>query len=465
MKDRYGREFKKEDIRNSDQINLVEKKALDEYTREELHKQAVLITDPDGGKRLYLISELQEILKANGYCRLKDPMTHVDILSQVPEFQDVIEFEENAAHYNAFILDENPEFILLLTTYVKEVLNVADVKAGSGEGLEANKSKELDEFYQKLANMPDEKREAFFSLFCTNRKSYLRKLPSGEELLTLPAKWQPAPNNFGEYKLYQWAIKEKKYKPYPHRNVRAGDFITDPQESCTHSWGMDVLHMLLEYHIGRNIPFSVFDRNTNEDSFNMEQFLSAEIQKNLNPGSLDPDQGAWFFEKAKEAVSRDLSTVEILNCNDWGLIRKLNKECCNYMKHLLAQMPDFPEKKQEKYPKAGFYSVAKPKLILKYLVVLELYEVLNDRPGISGKRCIQNFIELYQQGTRQKAIAMHRDNLGVRLLNAIASILSLGIKNLITYGVTKGHFGFWNSRGRTFNEQVEKTLNKYNKLS
>ena len=145
MKDYYGRTFDKRNIKNKEAIGFIEPKSLDDFSAEEINNTLVLITDKNNGEKLYLLSDLKQILKANHYSRLEDPLTRLDILDQIPDFHPVIEYEQQAAHYNAWILDENPDFLPLLEIYVKEVLHKADEHAyleTDKNDIRANKSEE-----------------------------------------------------------------------------------------------------------------------------------------------------------------------------------------------------------------------------------------------------------------------------------------------------------------------------------
>ncbi|CEG58571.1 hypothetical protein [Legionella fallonii] len=463
MKDRYGRKFHRNEILNADLVGITEIKALDDFTAEELKEQAVLITDPDGRKRLYLFSELQEHFKASHYCRLVDPLTRQDIINQVPEFQPGIEFEQNAPHYNAHILDKHPEFIPLLKTYVKEILNINDKMAfidTDKDDIFANKSEELDRFYQAVADMPPQKQDAFFSLFITNRTLYRTLTPRGE-LWTFPAKWIPNEHDPVEQNNYQWAIEFGKYSPYGQRNVLTGDAFSNPENACLHSWGMDVLYLLLEYHIGTNKPFQLFALETNESSYRMEEALRQRIKQQIAPGSLNPQKGQEAFKQAQEAANHN-SEPEPIEPGDTlestTTIAKLDKSCTQYMDYILAKLK---REKGGNYPLPNELSSQNDSLSKKYKAVYELYVSLHQQgPLLDDDDRLDEFTNLYNQKNRQETIASHRDSFGIRLLNMVASILSLGIKNLITSYFTEGYYGFWNSRGANFNEDVSATLTK-----
>ena len=93
----------------------------------------------------------------------------------------------------------------------------------------------------------------------------------------------------------------------------------------------------------------------------------------------------------------------------------------------------------------------------KYKAVYEMNATLNDISPV--EECLGNFQKLYDQKDRQKLIKSHRDSTGTRFLNLLASIFSLGIKNLVTGYQTGGkHWGFWQSRGESFERDVAKQL-------
>ena len=466
MKDRYGRKFRKSEILNADLISFTEGRSLDDFTAEELRKETVLITDPDGRKRLYQFPELQDILKANHYCRLNDPLTRQDILSQVPEFQPAIQLEQNAAHYNAYILNKYPEFIPLLKIYVKEILNLQDEFAfrdTNKDDIFANKSEELDKFYQALADMPQEKQEAFNSLFITNRTLYRAATLRGE-LWTFPAKWVPNEHDPLEQNAYQRAIEARQYSPYTHRNVLTGDAFANPEAACLHSWGMDALYLLLEYHIGTNKPFQLFDRSMYEDLYKMEQNLRQRIEGQLIPGSLDPHKGQEAFKLAQAGSIHSVAPkpVDVIAPNhedtleSTATLAKLNNSCTQYMNYILAKLNI--EKKRH-FPLPSELPSQDEPLTQKYQAVYELYSSLHQQdPFIDDDDRLDEFTKLYNQKDRQETIASHRDTLGIRFLNIVVSILSLGIKNLFTLYFTEGYYGFWNSRGDCFNENVTDIL-------
>ncbi len=464
MKDRYGRKFRKSEILNADLISFTEGKALDDFTAEELRKETVLITDPDGRKRLYQFYELQDILKANHYCRLNDPLTRRDILSQVPEFQPAIQLEQNAAHYNAYILNKYPEFIPLLKTYVKEILNSQDEFAFRNtdkDDIFANRSEELDKFYQALADMPIEKQAAFNSLFITNRTLY-RAFTLRGELWTFPAKWVPNEHDPLEQNAYKRAIEARQYSPYLHRNVLAGDAFANPEAACLHSWGMDVLYLLLEYHIGTNKPFQLFDRSMNEGSYKMEQSLRERITSQLTPSSLDPQKGQDAFKRAQETsapivvpMPADVTEPQQI-LESTATLTKLSKSCTQYMNYILTKLN--VERKLD-YPLPSEFPSQDDLLVKKYKAVYELYSSLHQQaPCIDDDDRLDEFTKLYNQQDRQDTIASHRDTLGIRFLNIVASILSFGIKNLFTYFSTEGYYGFWSSRGSRLNVDVADIL-------
>ncbi|MCL9685079.1 hypothetical protein [Legionella maioricensis] len=456
MRDCYGRKFKKENIKNKNAIGFVELKSIEEFSTEELRRNAVLITDHKNGDKLYLLSDLQEILKANNYCRLEDPLTRLDILDQVPDFQVAIEFEQQAAHYNASILDKNPEFIPLLKTYVTEVLHIADERAfrdTAKDDIRANRSEELDRFYTAIANFSEEERNAFYSLFLTNRRPY-----NQGHLWSFPAKWDLDTNNPIESNIYRYAISHKQYTPYSHRNVLVGDFIRDPEDACMHSWGMDVLHLLLEYHIGTNRPFSLFDE-TNPGSLAMEQELRRRIEQVLVPGSLNAQKGQEAYEKVKHVVNSTISNPEPEEQEEYiphPKVLKLEQACTKYMDYILSKLDIETD---GNYPLPDELDTNNAPLIAKYRAVYEMYSLLSENdPDVDNDERLTKFTELYNQEARRTTIAAHRDGVGIRFLNIVFSLLTCGVKNLITYYATEGYCGFWNSRGANLNKDIATIL-------
>lgn len=436
MKDRYGRIFYSKEIKNYKEIGFIESKPLAEYSKEEISKNMVLIKSPVNGSKLYLYEDLKHILKANHCCRLEDPLTREDILNQVPEFQVVIDLERNAAHYNAYILNKHPTFIPLLNIYVQEVLNTKDLIADAGLNknlIKANKSTELNQFYEKITNFTDEERRDFFSLFINNRSAmYLLQLRSW----ILPAKWDIPITDFQELSAYNKSKLQNIYIDYPHRNVLMRDLIADPERACMHTWGMEVLHLLLEYHIGRNIPYKV---PVSDDLHELQLKLSAQIKKKLTPGSLNIILGRDSFAR-----------VQTLFIDK--RIAKLKHKCVVYLDHILDTLEI---QKQGIYPIFKLLNHDNTILLKKYQAVHELYETLiANIPGINDEECLNKFTHLFNQKERQVTIAGHRDSMGVRFLNVVISTLSLGLKNLFSYVQTDGYWGFWHSRGSYLNTAI-----------
>ena len=436
MKDCYGRTFNPDSIQNKDAIGFLEAKPLEEWSETDIACNLVLIKDNNNVERLYVLSDLKQMLKANYYCRLEDPYTREDILVQVPAFNAAIEFQAQAANYNAHILDQNPHFIPLLTTYVKEMLHVEDearYRDAKKEDIRANKSKELDEFYTSIANFSEEEKKQFLSLFITNRRPYNQR-----DIWILPANWEVTGYSFTqERQAYTYFVKHNHYKTYPHRNVLLADLITDPEDACMHSWGMDVLYLLQEYHIGKNLTFHVFDQDT-AFAQGMEQELSKRIHARLTPGTLDPDKGQDAWVKATQVMNNKQ-------------IVQLKKTCTDYMDYLLSQSG---KQKEGVYPSPLELENLENPLNKKYAAVYDMYLTLqNNIDGDNDDECLDKFAELYNDQGRQEAIAMHRDNAGIRFLNIVASVLSLGIKNLASYCET-GYWSFWNSRGAAFKEDI-----------
>ena len=444
MKDYYGRTFNKEDIKNSDFIGFYDSKTLDDFSEDEINRLMVLITDKINGDRLYLLTDLEQMLKANYYCRLEDPYTKNDILEQVPDFKPALEFEEHAAHYNALILDKNPDFIPLLKTYVQEILNKEDSYAFADTAkndISANKSLELDKFYSTIANFPREKKNDFDSLFIINRRPYKQG-----ELWTFPAKWELDETNKLEQYIYNFAINNNYYKPFPHRNVLIADLIKDPEDACMHSWGMDVLYLLLHYHIGTNKPFLLFDRNTNKASFKMEMELRYRIEQDIMSDSLDSLKGHRAHEEIKNTVTNKL-------------LLKLERKCTNYMDYLLKKAG---VEKRIDYPSPIDLENRDSVLVKKYTAVYEMYSALKTtNPNDSDIDRITEFTKLFNEKERQETIAQHRDNLGIRFLSLVSSLLTFGVKNLISYYSTGGYCGFWNSRGATLNNDISTILESF----
>ncbi|WED42673.1 hypothetical protein [Legionella cardiaca] len=436
MKDYYGREFNKNDIKNKDDIGLIDPKSLDAFSDEEIRRSVVLIKDPHNGDRLFLLAELRQILKANHYCRLEDPLTRKDILDQVPDFKAAIELEEQAAHYNAYILDKHPHFIPLLATYVKEILHKDDAEAfldTKKDEIRANHSEELAKFYGQIANFSEQEKNDFFSLIITNRRSFVHG-----QIWNLPAKWEIDENNadWQEEQAYHYLTEKGLYTPFPHRNVLVADLITDPESACLHSWGLDIFHLLLEYHMGKNLPFTLFTLEENESGFYMEKTLRERLEPAV---TLNPEQGLAAYRKAIDAA-----------CDP--MVLKLEQACTKYMDHLVGKLGI-------SYPYPQEIDNADPILLKKYHAVHEMYSSLQQRyAGQTDEQCIAAFKILYEDPERQATIAEHRDNMGIRLLNVLFSILSVGIKNAVTYYLTEGYSGFWNSRGDHFNQSLETIL-------
>ncbi|MCW8451559.1 hypothetical protein [Legionella quinlivanii] len=468
MKDRYGRVFEENEIRNADCISFIDFKCLNEFGEDEL----VLITDTDGGKRVYLFSDLQEQLKAGHYCRLPDPLTKQDILNQIPEFKAAIQFEENAVHYNAYILDQYPHLIQLLKIYVEEVLNIKDEMAGKGTLLniiQANHSPRLAEFYQNVANLPVEVRDALYSLFITNRTLYkMRNREGNGNFIYFPVKWIPAVGNLREQFDYKSMTERGYYTPFPHRNVRLSDVISNPEDACMHSWGMDILNMLLEYHVGSNKEFSIFNPATNWIAYRMEQDLRHRVEKSITQ-PLHPQKGKYVFEQVKKVTAPGFSLSsmppEHNTPESVAMLTKLDKACEKYMQHLLEKMNingpfiDYP------LPATlvAQNRCSDDKLINKYKAVYQLYESLHaSGPGIDNNSRINQFAQRYNEEDRQNTIAAHRNGAGIRFLNVLFSILTLGGKNLVTHWITGGYYGFWDSRGAVFSKDVTENLTAYN---
>lgn len=459
MKDHYGREFQRDLIKHKtvSMVDLKDEgegfKELADYTDEELRMDGVLITDPVNGDRIFLLSELQSQLKANHYCRLTNPFNNQDILDQVPDFKVAIELEHNAPHYNAYILNKNPDFIPLLKTYVEEVLNPPDGTASKNinkNDIKANASKKLDAFYQALADFPQEKQNEFYSLFITNRRLYKTK-----HFWTFPAKWVPAETIPDEYANYLRAIKTKQYQPFPHRNVLVSDLINNPEDGCMHSWGMDLLYLLLEYHIGSNQPFRLFNAS-NKEALDMELTLTDWVKQKIQPASLLPEKGRELSEQAKAVVSNQLpaDSKDILALKI--MIIKLEQECKKYIEYLLLSLGCTTK---GSYPSPDIFTDSDVFLVKKYQMVYELYSTLIDNTqGMNETRRFKTFNMLFNQPERQEVLSAHRDNFGIRFLNIVLSIMTLGIKNLVTNYFTGGYNGFWQSRGANFNDAISTNL-------
>ena len=447
MKDYYGRTFDKRNIKNKEAIGFIEPKSLDDFSAEEINNTLVLITDKNNGEKLYLLSDLKQILKANHYSRLEDPLTRLDILDQIPDFHPVIEYEQQAAHYNAWILDENPDFLPLLEIYVKEVLHKADEHAyleTDKNDIRANKSEELDRFYATIANFPQKKQEAFYSLFITNRRCF-----NQGQFWTFPAKWEVDLQNTMEVNTYAYVLRHRFYTPFPHRNVLIADLISDPENACLHSWGMDVLYLLLEYHIGNNRPFTLFDSTSS--IIHLEQAIRARIEQSLIPGSLDSKRGYDAFKRAKNVTI--ISTVI-----------KLEQACAGYMDYILAKLN---VEKEEGYPSPDNLKPGSEPLIIKYKAVYEMYATLQEDNDLEldEEARLTQFKALYNEQERQETIAKHRDGVGIRFLNILSSILSGGIKNLISYYSNEGYAGFWSSRGAHLNQNIATIIDNTQQFS
>ena len=278
-------------------------------------------------------------------------------------------------------------------------------------------------------------------MFIINRRPYKQG-----ELWTFPAKWELDKANKIEQYIYNFAIINNYYKPFPHRNVLIADLIKDPEDACMHSWGMDVLHLLLHYHIGTNKPFRLFDRNTNEDSFRMEMELRYRIEQEIMSGSLDSLKGHKAHEEIKNTVTNKL-------------LLKLERKCTNYMDYLLKKAD---VEKRIDYPSPINLESKDSALVKKYTAVYEMYSALKTtNPNDSDVDRITEFTKLYNEKERQETIAQHRDNLGIRFLSLVSCLLTFGIKNVISYYSTGGYCGFWNSRGATLNQDISTLLESF----
>lgn len=419
MKDRYGRKFFAKDILNRDEIGLIEAKPLSLFSDQEIQSELVVI-ESSGSLRLYLFHELQQLLQAKHYCRLEDPYTREDILDQLPEFSCVRDLERNAAHYNAYVLNNNPDFIPLLITYIKEVLNDQDQwaeKEVPESLITANTSADLVQFFSAIGHFSNQQKQDFFSLFVNNRSPIINT-----SFLHLPVKWHV--NKLNVHELF---LSKKVYRPYLHSNVLLYDLIDDPQVACMHSWGMDVLYLLIEYHWGTNRKLQVFSSDEDRGSLiSMERILQARIAQTMVQGSLDPRQGQAAYLRVKRS------------CTDYKLFL-LQQECIRYRDYLLVKDVSMVGE--------------------KYQAVQALCDCFEEEDPIqTDEQKLNQFVSLFSQKQRQQTIAQHRDSIGIRFLNIVLSILSFGLKNLVTYTQTNGYYGFWNSRGANFLQRVTSLL-------
>lgn len=432
IRDCYGREFEKESIKNSDLISLLTFKSLQDFSDEEISTLTVCVTDKHGNNWLYLLSELKGVLKANYYCRLEDPYMRSDMLSQIPDFRVALEFEKYSAEYNAYVLNNNKDFINLLKTYVKESLHADDkyaFKDIAKEDIRANHSKELDNFYQSISEFSEAKKAQFNSLFITNRHPF-----SYNKLIIFPAKWEPS---YSESYIYELCLDQKYYTEYPHRNVLLADIFANPEAACMHSWAMDVLYLLLEYHIGTGQAFTLFKPN--------EEFgyaVEVHLRQRIIAKKLQAPKGYEARENVARAIANPIRV-------------QLENACCTYMDHLLTEL-EF--NKQTHYPAPAELSHCNNLLYKKYNAVYFLYASLQNYQDISDEDSIEKFKTLYEQNDRQNIIAQHRDWLGIRLLAALFSLLRFGIKNTIKFYQTNGYVRFWSSRGDCFNQDIATLL-------
>lgn len=443
--DYYGHSFEHDDIQNRDNVDVEMGQGIDAFTSEEIKRNAVLIDDQHG-KKLYLRSMLKTMLKNNRYTRLPDPLTRADLIEQLPDFKAVVvNFEQHAADYNAYVLEKYPEFVEVLKKYVEIVLHPDDAHryiTANREDIVANNSAELNAIYETIRGFDLEKAAAFHSLFITNRDHF--SSPQ-HRLFEFPAKWIRSEQNSDYYDHY--TDRTQEYKPYPHRNVHVGDAFEHTDAACMHSWGMDILHLLVQYHIGMNKSFRLFTQEEmNPLAYHMERALCQRILQNeTSQGSLVPTEG----ERAFAAVRN------FANCEP--TFSKLDKTCRAYMDHLLKNLKHI---KNTTYPgPEAFFAHPAKVLVTKYKAVYEMYAALHenerDRAG-----CIEGFLRLYGERKRHETITSHRDSVGVRFLNILCSLLSLGVKNLVTYYKTdRNYAGFWRSRGGSFAHDVSGLLN------
>jgi hypothetical protein len=189
----------------------------------------------------------------------------------------------------------------------------------------------------------------------------------------------------------------------------------------------------------------------------MEQELRRRIEQGPVPGSLNAQKGQEAYEKVKHVVDT-LSKPEPEE-PEYIPSRKvveLGQACTKYMDYLLSKLD---VETNTNYPLPNDLGINNPPLIAKYKAVYEMYTSLkvND-PFVEDEDRIEEFTELYNQEERQAAIAEHRDEISIRFLNIVFSLLTFGVKNLITYYATGGYCGFWNSRGANLNEDIAAIL-------
>ena len=331
--DYYGRRFNQDDIQNKDCVDFVSRQGIDAFTAEEIQRNTVFISDQHG-KKLYLRSQLIEMLKSNRYTRLSDPITRADLIEQLPDFKEVVvNFERHAADYNAYVLEQYPEFIELLTQYVRIILDPRDKDrfiTARAEEILANNSPELDGIHAIIQGFDADKAAAFHSVFITNREHFHARR---EGYVEFPAKWIRTTENQG---IYDHFVRDLQYRPYPHRNVHVGDAFEHTNDACMHSWGMDILHLLLQYHIGTNkLPFRIFnDLTANPLAYRMEQELYARLSlETRDQGLLQPTQGELAYKRVRGFTVKRGNGERLLSQFD-----KLDKACTTYMDYLLTQL-------------------------------------------------------------------------------------------------------------------------------
>lgn len=449
MNDCFGREFDVATIVNADCVSFIEGTPLNELSDEQ--KKELVLTQSGGKKRVYLLSELQDILKANHYCRLTDPNTREDLLPQIPVFEAAIEFEKNSAHYNASILNKHPKFVSLLTTYVKVIFNnqndMYSIHAPIDQ-IPANTSTELDKFYEEISNFSDDEKEAFDSLFINNRNYF-----EENDVITMPAKWEPATNI--ERETYTYCKDTNQYQDYSHRNVLLGDLLGHPEDACMHSWGMDVMYLLLEYHIGINHPFSIYDQTSK--NYPLEKELHYRLTNQPAKDLLDFTLGQQSFTSIHQIANADitdlLATIVIDSNNTNSSLKVSTKDYTEVIGNLKQECDDYYaylEKVKHKQQKSD------PLLDIKLNIISAMRIELNDTNKTSQQQ-FDSFSTLFNSANKN-LLRSHRDSRTLRFLNIVVSLLTFGIKNLISSQSNNGYCAFFTSRGGHVVEQMAEQL-------
>lgn len=299
--DFFNHPFELENIVNRDQIDIINLIGFSDLTEKE-KKQVVLIKTSNDKQYLYLLEDLCATFKANNYCRLRHPSTNEDILDQIPPLKKTAnDLEKQALNYNAYILDNNPEFIEILIEYSRILMDKENEHAYSDtpiSNIGANQNEQLDVLYTKILTMDETKQELLKTLFVNNRNffSYLLN-PRGHRWILFPAKWNPSDIN--EKANYQHFKDNNTYKDFSHPNVLVGDLLTNPAESCLHSWGMDIAYLLIEYYLGKKENVTLFS----DHPLPFVQALEKELKLRLaNLSSSNIEQGSQIIPTIEKNI-------------------------------------------------------------------------------------------------------------------------------------------------------------------